>query len=162
MGFRASAVGLRSVRPQDPTTSLRASASGSAEAVGLRRQAEVAVHGERREAHVHPVEIGDEVAEHQERQQPPRHLAEQGVFHFFGCFGHGSIRRPRGDRARLRSPLFSRGCFLDISEERPDQQQRMGARRSPAFLTAVAFLQQGKGIREFLASWRSKAVARKM
>ena len=36
MGFRASAVGLRSVRPQDPTTSLRASASGSAEAVGLR------------------------------------------------------------------------------------------------------------------------------
>ena len=36
MGFRASAVGLRSVRPQDPTTSLRASASGSAKAVGLR------------------------------------------------------------------------------------------------------------------------------
>ena len=36
MGFRASAVGLRSVWPQDPTTSLRASASGSAKAVGLR------------------------------------------------------------------------------------------------------------------------------
>jgi len=36
MGFRASAVGFRSVRPQDPTMSLRASASGSAEAVGLR------------------------------------------------------------------------------------------------------------------------------
>ena len=35
-GFRASAVGLRSVRPQDPTTSFRAFASGSAEAVVLR------------------------------------------------------------------------------------------------------------------------------
>jgi len=36
MGFRASAVGFRSVRPQDPTMSLRASASGNAKAVGLR------------------------------------------------------------------------------------------------------------------------------
>ena len=36
MGLSTSAVGLHPVRPQDPTTSLRASASGSAEAVGLR------------------------------------------------------------------------------------------------------------------------------
>ena len=34
------------------------------------RQAEVLAHGERGEAHVHPVQVGDEVAQHQERHEP--------------------------------------------------------------------------------------------
>jgi hypothetical protein len=44
----------------------------------LRRgQAEVAVHRQGREAHVDPVQIGDEVADHQERHEPGRDLGNR-------------------------------------------------------------------------------------
>ena len=40
------------------------------------RQPEVLVHGERGEADIHPVEIGDEIADDQERNEPRRHLPD--------------------------------------------------------------------------------------
>ena len=46
------------------------------------RQAEVGVHRQRGEADIDAVQIGDEVAEHQEGDEPPRDLRDRPDFHF--------------------------------------------------------------------------------
>ena len=48
-----------------------------AEAVHSGAEAEIAVHRQRREADVDPIEIGDDVEREHERQQPPARLAER-------------------------------------------------------------------------------------
>ena len=52
-----------------------------AETEGSFRKVEVGVHRELGEADVHPVEIGDEIAEDEERDEPPRDFRKRPLFH---------------------------------------------------------------------------------
>jgi len=52
------------------------------EAVGGLRQAEVGVHRQRGEADIDPIQVGDKIANDQERDEPPRHLRDGPDFHF--------------------------------------------------------------------------------
>ena len=105
MGFRASAVGLRSVRPQDPTTSFRAFASGSAEAVVLRhpRIADLLLGSSPRRA--------ETMLEHPRNPRAPSsgylHIPKQ-CWHLISLlaerppspWAETPARRPGGDRAK--------------------------------------------------------------
>ena len=62
-----------------------------AEAVGRLRQAERRVHLQLGEADVHAVQVGDEIAHHQERHEPPHHLGNCSVLDGL----HGAVSLPR-------------------------------------------------------------------
>ena len=47
-----------------------------APAVDVRREPEVAIHADRRERDVGPIDVGDEIDDDDERQHPPRDLAD--------------------------------------------------------------------------------------
>ena len=57
-----------------------------AEAVDIGREAEVAVHRQRREAEVHAVDQTDDVEHEDERQQPLCHLPDGGFLEVCHCF----------------------------------------------------------------------------
>lgn len=50
-----------------------------AETVGRIAESEVAQHRRLRETDIHPVELGDDVADEQQRHEAPRNLAEYGI-----------------------------------------------------------------------------------
>ena len=113
MGFRASAVGFCSVRPQGPTMSLRASASGSAKAVDLRHP---------RIADLLPGSLPQRAETMLEHPRSPRapssgylHIPEQ-CWHLISLLAERPLphqpetpaSRPGGDRVRA----FHRTCLL--------------------------------------------------
>ena len=57
------------------------------EAEGGRRKTQILVHGQRGEADIDAIEIGDEVAEDQEGHEALRDLGERERFQTVHCFG---------------------------------------------------------------------------
>jgi hypothetical protein len=71
-----------------------------AETVSGRGKAQVLVHRKRGKTHIHPVEVGDEVADDQERHEPRGELPDRASFQFV----HEKCNADRSSRFALSRP----------------------------------------------------------
>jgi hypothetical protein len=85
-----------------------------AEAEHGRREAEILVHGQRRETDVHAVDEGNEVQEHDERDDAQRDLAQYARFQF-------------GTHWTVSSPVVV-VVLCGSLHQRPQRRQRQSAR----------------------------------
>ena len=80
-------------------------------------QADIMAHGELGETHVHPVEIGNEVAQDQEWQQPHRDAAKSPALKFHDVISLAPL--PRGSiAAKYGANRLKRKCYFQLARKK--------------------------------------------